>query len=76
MLTTEQLLYICVGWLSDVTGSYDAAFCAAGVIIFLSGLMLFIAPCIGRVHRGEQRVADGLETYDCCCVRTRPSHRS
>jgi len=56
-----------VGWLSDVTGSYDPAFCGAGIIIFLSGLMLFLAPCIGRIQRGEQRVADGFEAQDCCC---------
>lgn len=32
------------GWLSDVTGSYDAAFYATGFTILVSGLMLFAAP--------------------------------
>jgi len=49
-----------VGWLSDATGSYDVAFYGAGVTIFVSGLMLFPAPCIGRR-------AAASDTHDCCC---------
>jgi len=65
---SRRVVSVSAGWLSDVSGSYDLAFCAAGVTIFLSGLMLFFAPCIGRVQSGERRFSDGFDARDCCCV--------
>jgi len=32
------------GWLYDVTGSYDPGFNLAGMLVSLSGLMLFVIP--------------------------------
>lgn len=34
------------GWMSDTTASYDPAFYGCGVLICLSGVMMFIAPCL------------------------------
>ena len=45
---SKPLLIFPLGWLSDVTGSYDMAFYGSGVIIVLSGLILFMAPWLER----------------------------
>ena len=37
-----------IGWLYDATGSYDIGFYFAGVMIFLSGVMLFAIPWIEK----------------------------
>jgi len=68
LVTQSNRRVLFVGWLSDITGSYDVAFYGAGVTIFLSGLMLFLAPCIGRIQRGERSASDGFDAHDCCCV--------
>lgn len=67
------LLY--VGWLSDITASYDVAFYGAGVTMFLSGLMLFLAPYIGRIQTGD-RAPDALDAHDCCCIVDWPYSQS
>ena len=36
------------GWLYDGTGSYDMSFILAGVVVALSGVMLFFIPLVKR----------------------------
>ena len=53
------------GWLYDATGNYDVGFYFAGVMIFLSGVMLFAIPWLERKRdeeRGETDVED-VERY-------------
>lgn len=35
-----------LGWITDYTGSYDTTFIINGIIIMISGLMLFAIPCL------------------------------
>ena len=44
----KELFDMSTGWLSDTTGSFDLAFYGAGSMTCLSGLMLFVAPCLAR----------------------------
>ena len=36
------------GFLSDYTGDYDMTFLVAGALIFVSGFMLILIPCLAR----------------------------
>ena len=53
------------GWVFDATGSYYASFVIAGTMIGLSGLMLFVVPCIKplleRRKQGQQPETEELE---------------
>ena len=54
------------GWLYDATGSYDIGFYFAGVMIFLSGVMLFAIPWIEK-KRDKDQAQDGfvdIENYN------------
>lgn len=39
------------GWLYDGTGSYDPGFYVSGVMIAISGLMMFFIPCIQKFQK-------------------------
>ena len=41
------------GWLYDATGNYEIGFYFSGVMIFLSGVMLFVIPWIERKRDKE-----------------------
>ena len=43
-----------IGWLYDVTQSYDPGFYLAGTMIAISGLMLFVIPYIHNPDCREQ----------------------
>ena len=43
-----SLLVMLAGWITDVYGSYDPTFILNGLIIMVSGLMLFAIPCLYR----------------------------
>lgn len=44
-----------VGWIADATGSYDMPFIILGVVIALSGVMLFFIPTVKRRARARRR---------------------
>lgn len=50
-----------VGYIADVTSSYDLAFYGAGVVMMISGVMLFAIPCLkkydpkGRSHSPKDK---------------------
>ena len=50
-----MLCIYCIGWLSDLTGSYDAAFYVAGALIIVSGLMLGMIPCVRYYQKRHRR---------------------
>ena len=54
------------GWLSDISSSYDMSFYLAGVMILISGLMLFSAPCLKRFD-GEEEDESSDEDGNCSC---------
>ncbi|KAL3848224.1 hypothetical protein ACJMK2_019097 [Sinanodonta woodiana] len=40
------------GWLYDATGSYDMSFLAAGIVVALSGIMLYFIPLVRKcIHK-------------------------
>ncbi|GFX20061.1 monocarboxylate transporter 5 [Trichonephila clavipes] len=43
------------GWLYDYTGSYDPGFYASGIMIAISGLMLFFIPCVQRQLENKRK---------------------
>lgn len=43
------------GWLYDFTGSYDPGFYASGIMIAISGLMLFFIPCVERQLENKRK---------------------
>ncbi|CAL1531968.1 unnamed protein product [Lymnaea stagnalis] len=63
------------GWMCDWTGSYDISFIVMGILIALSGCMLFFLPCVQRyaerrapkinrirdIELGKQPVSDDAE---------------
>lgn len=51
------------GWLYDGTGSYDVSFIVAGVVVAISGLMLYFIPLVRRClrERTSEEVPDDLE---------------
>lgn len=42
------------GWLYDGTGSYDVSFIVAGVIVAISGVMLYFIPLVRRFIAKEE----------------------
>ena len=52
------ILLLSLGWLYDATGNYDIGFYFAGVMIFLSGFMLFAIPWIEKKRDAENGNAD------------------
>lgn len=46
--SNKWLSLLFTGWLYDGTGSYDVSFIVAGVIVALSGIMLFFIPLVRR----------------------------
>ena len=40
--------FLFAGWMTDVYGSYDPTFILNGIVIMISGLMLFAIPCLYR----------------------------
>ena len=51
------------GWLYDATGNYDIGFYFAGVMIFLSGVMLFAIPWIEKKRDEARGETDPEEHY-------------
>ncbi|UYV78759.1 Mct1 [Cordylochernes scorpioides] len=41
------------GWLYDITGSYDPGFVVSGVMIAISGFMLYCIPCLERWRKDK-----------------------
>ena len=50
------------GWLYDGTGSYDVSFIVAGVIVAVSGVMLYFIPLVRRcIHNNDDESEDASE---------------
>ncbi len=56
----EVSIFCLPGWLSDETGTYDLTFFVAGVIMLVSGLMLFAIPCMRRCDRNSRDHQDAI----------------
>ena len=41
------------GWLFDWTGSYNISFIVMGILIALSGSMLYFLPCVQRYYKSK-----------------------
>ncbi|GBN17608.1 hypothetical protein AVEN_141885-1 [Araneus ventricosus] len=52
------------GWLYDFTGSYNPGFHASGVMIAISGLMLFFIPCVQRHVEERERKRERVPSID------------
>ena len=52
------MTFFVIGRLKDTTGSYDPGFYVAGTMIALSGLMLFVIPCVQRWSNKPKKVHD------------------
>lgn len=51
-----------IGWLFDLTGSYSPAFLMAGLMIAISGLVMFVIPPLQRFQaRKSERKSDHAE---------------
>ena len=65
VLVIQYLYDVLPGWLSDVTGQYDAAFLVAGVWIAFSGLILmgiFLINCYDRRrHKADKSSHTSLQ---------------
>jgi hypothetical protein len=50
------------GWLYDGTGSYDVSFIVAGVIVAVSGIMLYFIPLVRRcIDKDDEEDGDASE---------------
>ena len=53
ILSYIRLLFVS-GWLYDGTGSYDVSFIVAGVVVAISGVMLYFIPLVRRCLHKEK----------------------
>lgn len=51
------------GWLYDGTGSYDVSFIVAGVVVAVSGVMLFFIPLVKKCLKMDNAETE-LEEWD------------